>query len=193
MSEPWEGYEDWLTRLATRPLPGGVTVAALSAAMGAALVAKGMRITMASQSLSSSEQEMLEEILILADGKQAELLRVARADEGVYRTVLNTQGLPASDPARYRAWKRATEMPVQLAETCGALLDRLPVVLDMCRPSVLADVQVGGWLLDTGKRAGVRAAEANLVAWGDQARGEAFRSRLDALLEGELDRSSTLW
>ncbi|HSR31938.1 MAG TPA: cyclodeaminase/cyclohydrolase family protein [Anaerolineae bacterium] len=187
MSELWEAYEDWLIRLAMQPLPGGVTVAALSAAMGAALVTKVLRITVASQSLSSSEQEMLEGILILADDKRAELLQLARADEGAYRTVLNTQGLPASDPARYRAWKRATEVPIQLAETCGALLDRLPVVLDLCRPSVLVDIQVGSWLLDAGKRAGVRAAEANLQAWGEQAQGETFRSRLDALLEGELD------
>jgi formiminotetrahydrofolate cyclodeaminase len=184
VSEPWEGYEDWLSRLATRPLPGGVTAAALAAAMGAALVAKAMRITAASQSVVSSEQEMMEEILVLADVNQSELLRLARADEEAYRTVLNTRGLPALDPARNQAWKMATEVPVQLAETCGALLGRLPDLLNMCRPSVLVDMQVGGWLLDSGKRAGVRAAEVNLQAWGDQAQAKVFRSRLDALLEG---------
>jgi formiminotetrahydrofolate cyclodeaminase len=183
MSEIRNDFTGWLDRLASQPLPGGVAAAALSAAMGAALTAKVARLTLAQQSLTGAERAMVQDTLDLAGAQQTDLICLASADEQAYRAVLDAEGAPA----RRLAWQQATGTPLQVAEACRLLLDRLPELFTVCPPVVQVDLQTGGWLLETGVRSGLRAAKTNLGAWADGTEPPALGSRIDALQEAKLD------
>lgn len=177
--------DSWLESMAEQPLPGGVEAAALAAAMGTALLAKAVRVTLARGSAADWQRTTLESAAAVARTARGELLRLARADEAAYRRVLDTRHVPAPDQARRQAWQTASEVPLQVAEVCDDLLRRLPALDDLCWPPVRADLEIGKSLLRAGKQAGLLAARANLEAWGSDPLAERLATRLDDLEENE--------
>jgi len=182
---PMDRFDGWLNDMAARPLPGGVAAAAVSAAMGAALIAKAARLTLRRQELEPERRQKLEVVLQLSHSQRAELMRLADADERAYRAVLKSRTLPAMSPVRRRAWQEATEVPVCVAEAARAVLDGLHEFDGVCWPSVCVDFEIGASLLAAGMSAALLAAESNLHAWGDAQGSGALRRRIDALLEGK--------
>ena len=180
-----QDLEAWLDDMSTRPLPGGVAAAAVAAAMGVALIAKALRVTLNRQQLTASEQPVLEETLDLMQAQRVALFRSADADVEAYRAVLDTRSLAASDPARRQAWQSATEVPVAVAEACRLLLDRLPAVVPQCWSGVCVDFEIGSQLLQAGMQAGVLAAEANMSLGGAAIDGGPFRARIEALSQAD--------
>jgi len=183
VSEIRNDFAGWLDRLATQPLPGGVASAAMAAAMGAALTYKVARIALAEKSLTGSNRAAVQATLDLASAQQAELVRLSSADEQAYRAVLEAE----QAPARRLAWQQATRVPILVSEACRLLLDRLPGLYAVCPPVVYVDLQIGSWLLEMGVRAGLEAAGANLQVWARGTDLPAFRARIDALQEANLD------
>jgi formiminotetrahydrofolate cyclodeaminase len=175
--------ETWLDDMCTRPLPGGVAAAAVAAAMGAALIAKALRITLRRQQLATADQATLAEVLDLALTQQATLSGLADADIQAYQACLDTRSLAAGDPRQSQARQTAIEVPIAVAEACCALLGRIPGMLVHCWHGVCVDFEIGGQLLQAGMRAGILAAQANLGAWRDSALAGQFWARLEALLE----------
>jgi formiminotetrahydrofolate cyclodeaminase len=180
-----QDLEAWLDDMSARPLPGGVAAAAVAAAMGVALIAKALRVTLNRQQLTASEQPVLEETLDLMQAQRVALFRSADADVEAYRAVLDTRSLAASDPARRQAWQSATEVPVAVAEACRLLLDRLPAVVPQCWSGVCVDFEIGSQLLQAGMQAGVLAAEANMSLGGTAIDGGPFRARIEALSQAD--------
>jgi formiminotetrahydrofolate cyclodeaminase len=162
-----ENLETYVYNLACKALPGAVAAAAVSAAMGASIIAKAMRVTLR-HALPEDRNEDLQAVLDLALEQQAELLMLADADEEAYRAVLRQSARPNSTRAEREAWRRAAEVPIRVAEACRHLLEELPGVETRCWSSVKADLEIGGWLLETGLRAGLLAADENLRAWEDR-------------------------
>lgn len=156
-----QNLELWLHEMATKPLPGGVAAAAIAAAMGAALIAKAIQVTLQRQALGASDRLRLEATLGQAQTQLGELARLAEADEEAYRGVLDTAKLPPDALARRAARQTATETPLRLAEQCQSLLSNLPLVLETCWPAVRSEAKTGGWLLEVGVRAGLLAAKSN--------------------------------
>ncbi len=177
--------ETWLNEMSARPLPGGVAAAAVAAAMGAALIAKALRVTLNRQQFAAPDRAVLKETLHLTQAQQGALFRQADADVEAYRAVLDTRCLAASDPARRRAWQSATEAPVAVAEACRLLLDRLPGVVPQCWSGVCVDFEIGSQLLQAGMRAGILAAEANLSLGGAAVDGGPFRIRIETLWQAD--------
>jgi formiminotetrahydrofolate cyclodeaminase len=173
--------------MASQPLPGGVSAAAVAAAMGAALAAKVARVTLARGALGKAERAVLEDSLAMAASQQAALLRLAGDDERAYRAVLEAHDLSPGTPLWRQAWQEATEVPIRVAEASALLLDRVPSLTAICRPAVRVDLQVCAWLLALGVRAGLQAAEGNLVAYGNGPEAASFRARIRALQEGKID------
>lgn len=187
MSETWlADFDAWLARMAGQPLPGGVSAAALAAAMGAALSAKAARLTLARQPLADGERDMLRAVLVLAKDQCTTLRKLASDDERAYRAVLDARERAEHDASWRRAWQMAIEVPLQMAEACYSLRGRLSAVDRVCWPPVRADLRVGVWLLDCGMQAGRQAVEGNLRVWGDGPQAQESQLRLDAL-EAELD------
>lgn len=146
----------WLQEMATKPLPGGVAAAALSAAMGAALVTK---VTAGGRRLDRLG------LADLALAVRAELLQLAADDEAAYRRVLDTRHLPPADEVRHRARQRAIDVPLRVAEACRRLLAELPAPGEISSAALAVDFEIGRRLLQAGLQAGVLAAAQNLDAW----------------------------
>jgi formiminotetrahydrofolate cyclodeaminase len=184
----YSGYHDcvkdfgvWLHDLSTAPLPGGVAAAAVAAAMGAALLAKATRVTLRRQAVDETGRTALEAVLDLACDQLITLMHLAEVDERAYRAVLEVRKMPASSMTRREAWLEATEAPIRVAEACQSLLDRSSQWLDPCWPPVEHDLQTGRWLLETGVRAGLLAAEGNIRSCGDGPETESSQMRIDEL------------
>lgn len=176
-----EDFGTWLDDLSTKPLPGAVAAAALTAAMGAALIAKAARITLEKRPLDTDSRNMIQALWDLAESQRGSLVDLAHIDNRAYRAVLDARSLAASSPARVRAWLQATEAPVRLAEECRVLLERSAPLLDTCWPAVCPDPEIGIWFLETGLRAGLAAAEGNIGYCGDTQEAHSLRRRIDAL------------
>jgi formiminotetrahydrofolate cyclodeaminase len=174
-------FRIWLGELSNKPLPGAVAATAVSAAMGAALIAKATRITLERQEMDGTTRGALRALWELADRQQAVLFDLAEADERAYRAVLEARSQPETTSARAAAWLQATEIPVRLAETCHALLENAYPLLNACWPVVCPDPEIGAWLLETGLRAGLAAAEGNIGSCADTPETHALQRRIDAL------------
>ncbi len=173
--------ETWLNDMTTQPLPGGVAASALAASMGAALIAKALRITLEREPFEGTERQALVGALEQARDRQAEFRRLAESDMEAYRAVIATRSLAAGHPARRQAWHAATNTPLALAEGARRLLAVLAGVQCQCWPGVCVDYQIGAELLQSAVQSGRLAAAANLDDWGQAEAALPFRERLAAL------------
>lgn len=171
----------WLDDLSSKPLPGAVAAAAISAAMGAALIAKAARITLRKGQLDSMSRDTIQALWDMAEKRRAVLVDLAHADDRAYRGVLEARSLASSSPARAEAWLKATETPIRLAEVCQKLVEYSAPLLNTCWPAVCPDPEIGIWLLETATRAGLAAAESNIGYCSDTQETRSLRSRIDAL------------
>lgn len=86
-------------------MPAAGSVAALTTAMAAGLVAKAARV---------SEEEG---VALQADELRERVAPLAQADAEAYREALETlRSLPADDPGRADAFARASDIPLEIAE-----------------------------------------------------------------------------
>ncbi len=174
-------FSTWLKNLSTKPLPGAVSATALVAAMGAALVAKAIRITLRRQAVDGATRTALQAVFDLADREQDALIHLAEADEHAYRAVLEAKARPASPSVQREAWLQATEVPIRIAETCRSLVEASSPWLDHCWPALCPDLQIGLWLLEAGVSAALVAAESNIGFCGDTPQAKSLQLRIDAL------------
>jgi formiminotetrahydrofolate cyclodeaminase len=172
-------FNAWLKDLSTKSLPGAVAAAALAAAMGAGLVAKAARVTMHRGAVDGATPALLQEVIDLADRQQEALVRFAETDVRAYRAVLEARSAPPS--VQREAWLQATETPLRIAEVCRLLVECSSQWIDQCWPAICADLNIGLWLLQTGIRAGLEAAESNVGFCGDTPAAESLQMRIDAL------------
>jgi formiminotetrahydrofolate cyclodeaminase len=178
-------FDAWLNDLSTKASPGGVAAAA--AAMGAALLAKAVRVTLKRQPVAEPDRILLQSALGLAQVQTAILLDLSAADERAFRAVLDLQEQEAGSLAGRLVWLAATEVPVRVAEACHSLLTGLPDLVRLCWPAVYPDLKTGGWLLEVGVQAGLLSAQSNLSALGDGAQARSLRARMVGLTQSDRD------
>ena len=184
--DPWyhwsmQDLTTWLHNMSAKPLPGGVSAAALAAAMGAALLAKTARVSLRRQDMATEDRATMQAILDLARLHQQVLLDLVEADEEAYRAVLQARVRPDAHQSRDEPWRRATRVPIRVAETCDLILRQLPGLEGLCSPVVRPDLDIARWLLEVGRRTGLLAAQDNLQAWEDDANQASLRARMAAL------------
>jgi formiminotetrahydrofolate cyclodeaminase len=179
--------EAWLRDLSTKGSPGGVAAASMAAAMGAALMAKAVRVTLKHGSFREPDREFLEGSVALAQAQVAGLVELATADEKAVRAVLSLAAEEADSAAARTMWLEATTLPVQLGETCQLLLADLPRLATLCWSAVVPDLKAGGWLLEAGLKTGLLSAESNLRLMGEKADGTSLPGRIRQLQDGKTD------
>jgi glutamate formiminotransferase/formiminotetrahydrofolate cyclodeaminase len=132
MASPLAGMpvRDFLDELASdSPAPGGGSVSALAASMGAGLAAMVALLSHTKKGFES-KQEKLDAIATRAQALKDRLLAAVDADTAAFDRLLDAMRLPKDDPARDAAIAEATiaatEVPLGVLESC-------PEVIELCR------------------------------------------------------------
>ena len=139
---------------AQEPAPGGGTAAAVSGAMGAALVEMVAALTLGKEKFADVHPAM-GAILEAASVARAEMLSLAREDALAYEAVVAARRMPRENEeekaARARAIdaanRLATEVPMRTARTAVLLLAALPELAEKGNPNAVSDAGTAALLL----------------------------------------------
>lgn len=177
----------WLDELASAaPTPGGGAAAAISAALGAALVAMVCNLTIGKPRYAEHEPLMCD-ALSSATRLRAHAVRLAADDSAAFSAVADAYRLPSttsSDKAArgeaiQDALVAAAEVALRTATVAAAVIAEAGRILDGANINVISDVAVAA----TSARAGLTAAEINveinLKAMRDQERAATLRTELE--------------
>jgi formiminotetrahydrofolate cyclodeaminase len=174
------------------PAPGGGSVAALSGALGAALISMVCNLTV-SKKRYAAVQEDIEGLLEKSETLRKELVELLESDVKVYTEVSKAMKMPrATDEEKaartavmQKALKAATDVPMQVAEACVK-------VMGLCRPAAekgnvnaVSDAGVAVLMAEAGLRSAALNVLINLGWIKDAAFVMENRAKLDALLEGK--------
>ena len=186
-SKPIQTFLDELA--SAEPAPGGGSVAALSGALGASLVAMVCRLTIGKKGCEAVSAEM-QTILPRAEGLQRELADLMQADTDAYTRVLNAYKLPKNTDdekaARARALQaarqHASDVPLHVAELCAQVLALARVVAEKGNKNAASDGGVGALMAEAGLRGAAFNVTINLGCITDESFVQDHRARVAKLL-----------
>ena len=185
--KPIKSFLDELASSA--PAPGGGSVAALSGALGAALISMVGNLTIGKEKYASVQEE-ISELLEKSERLRKELTELLEADVRAYTELSQTMKMPRDteeqkktrEKAMDKALKAATNVPMQIAEACVA-------VMELCRPAAekgninaVSDVGVGMLMAEAGLRSAALNVLINLGWIKDETFVSDNRKKLDDLL-----------
>ncbi len=151
------------------PAPGGGSVAALAAALGAALGCMVARLTAGKPGYESVEADVRQTLSRL-DGLRKEMLQLVDEDTEAFNRVTAAFSMPKESgnqklersKAIQEALKGAARVPLRLAGRCGAALEAMSVLASKGNPSAASDVGVGALMLYAGLQGATLNVETNL-------------------------------
>lgn len=190
MSFTEKTLQTFLDELASaEPVPGGGSVAALSGALGAALVAMVCRLTIGKKGYEAVSAEM-QTILPRAEALRRELADLMQADTDAYACVMDAYGLPkttndeknARERAIQAALQRAADIPLRVAEACAQVLALARVVAEKGNKNAASDGGVGALMAEAGLRGAAFNVTINLGSIHDAAFVQDRRARVARLL-----------
>ncbi len=173
------------------PVPGGGTVAALSGALGAALVAMVCRLTIGKKGYEAVRDEM-QAILLRAEKLRGELLDLTQADADAYARVMEAYRLPkntdeeknARANAIQEALKHASDVPLHIAELCAQVLELAGPIAEKGNKNTTSDGGVGVLMAEAGLRGAVFNIAINLSSIEDTTFTQERRTRAAQLVAG---------
>ena len=155
-----------LDSLASRSsTPGGGAAAAITAALGAAIIEMACSFAIGRRKYANS-QEQLQRASGRCGEIRARAIELADLDSRVFRKVMDAFRLPSDSEARRetrrhaitQAGEAAARVPLELAELCGELVGLGADVAEWGNPNLVADA-VGGAAL---ARGAARVCELNV-------------------------------
>jgi methenyltetrahydrofolate cyclohydrolase len=172
------------------PAPGGGSVAALSGALGAALVSMVCNLTLGKKKYVAVEKDVVR-MLDRSEALRHRLADLLEADVQVYTQVSQAMKLPrdtdeqkaARTEALQNALQAATEVPMQVAEACVEVIDLCRPVTEKGNVNVVSDAGVAVLMAEAGLRSAALNVLVNLGWIKDEAFVEQNRAKLEALLE----------
>jgi formiminotetrahydrofolate cyclodeaminase len=179
------------------PTPGGGSAAALSGALGAALVAMVSAMPK-TRTGAPEERERLDASLAWAREAGARLRRLVDRDTQAYDAVVAAYRLSkgtddekaARKSAIAAALAGATEVPIETAEACLVVLKAAQEAAAHGNPSALSDARTGGVLAWAGVVGAAENVRINAVAQGDEA--GALVERIDDIVREGSARARSL-
>jgi formiminotetrahydrofolate cyclodeaminase len=185
-----KSLQTFLDELASaEPAPGGGSVAALSGALAASLVAMVCRLTIGKKGYEAVSAEM-QTILPRAETLQRELADLMQADTDAYTRVMNAYKLPKTTDdekdARTRAiqaaLQHASDVPLRVAEQCVQVLALARVVAEKGNKNAASDGGVGALMAEAGARGAAFNVAINLASITDVTFAQDRRARVAAIL-----------
>lgn len=174
------------------PAPGGGSVAALSGALGAALINMVSNLTIGKEKYAGVQDEITA-LLKKSESLRNKLADLLEEDVAVYTRLSQTMKMPRDTEeqkntrtkAMDKALKAATDVPLRVAEACAS-------VMELCRPAAekgnvnaVSDVGVGMLMAEAGLRSAALNVLINLGWIKDDKFVSKNQKRLDALLSGK--------
>ena len=171
--------------------PGGGAAAAISGAMGAALISMVANFTIGKKGYEDVEDES-KDILDKAEKLRADLTDAINDDVRVFNRVMDSYGMPketddekaARSAEIQAALKEATDVPLECAKLCREVVNLSQPIADKGNNNVISDAGVAvlaGY-------AGLRSAELNVYinigGIKDKEFADDRRQQLDSLLDG---------
>jgi len=186
---------DFLKKLGSEsPVPGGGSVAALSGALGAALIVMYGKLGMQRKGIDGDDQEVLQKTSIEAASYQNKLTRLITEDTLAYTEVMEAFKLPkttdeetkARQQAIQRAFHVAVEIPLETMNACVECLQLVAEVALVGNPSAFSDLKVAEYMCHAGAMGALENININIPAIKDQEfvqKVEARVARLKQSLE----------
>jgi formiminotetrahydrofolate cyclodeaminase len=162
------------------PAPGGGSAAALTCALGAALVEMAARIELSRGDGAHLAEGELDRMVEL----RRHALVLAEAELSAYAPVLDARRLPASDPVRpgriAEALDQASRGPLDIAETAAEVAELGERIAGAAEPAVRGDALTGVVLAEAAAASAAALVRVNLsdrptTAAAERARGAASR------------------
>ncbi len=174
------------------PAPGGGSVAALSGALGAALLSMVCNLTLGKKKYALVQDD-ISELVAQSEELRQRLTDLLEADVQAYTGVSRAYKMPrqtaeekaARSAAIQEALKAATQAPMQVAEACVEVLDLCTPAAEKGNVNAVSDAGVAALMAEAGLRSAALNVIININAIKDQAFRSAMQDKLDALLDGK--------
>jgi formiminotetrahydrofolate cyclodeaminase len=172
------------------PAPGGGSAAALSGALGAALVSMVCNLTLGKKKYAAVQDD-ISTLVEKSEALRHLLVDLLEADVEVYTGVSAAYKMPRKSPeekaartaAIQEALKGAAKVPLQVAEACVQVLDLCTPAAELGNVNAVSDAGVAALLAEAGLRSAALNVIININAIKDETFSSALRDELDLLLE----------
>ncbi len=174
------------------PAPGGGSVAALSGALGAALVSMVCNLTLGKKGYEEVQGEIAA-LLEKSEALRAELTGLLEADVAAYTAYSQTAKMPrdteeqkaARTAAMQAALKNATMVPLHIAEAAVKVMDLCRPVAEKGNKWAVSDAGVAVLMAEAALRSAALNVLINLGSIKDETFVAEKQAHLDRLLAGK--------
>lgn len=182
----------FLDQLASKlSTPGGGGAAAISGAMGAALISMVANFTIGKKGYEDVEEDC-KEILAKSEQLRADLTDAINVDVDVFNRVMASYGLPketdeekaARSSEIQAALKAATDVPLQCAKLCKEVINLSQPVAEQGNKNVISDAGVAVLAGYAGLRSAALNVYINIGSIKDKEFADDRRQQLESLLNG---------
>lgn len=157
------------------PAPGGGSVAALSAALGAALTAMVCRLTIGKKKYEAVQDEMMQ-ILGQADELKAKMTRLIDQDTEAFNAVMRAFGMPKESESEKQqrsaaiqdATRQATLVPLEVMKLAEQALGLAATVAEKGNVNSISDAGVAALVLAAGCEGAAYNVRINLATLKDE-------------------------
>jgi formiminotetrahydrofolate cyclodeaminase len=170
------------------PAPGGGSVSALAASLGAALASMVCRLTIG-KNTNATVQIELESVLIKSEKLRAKFTALIDEDTNAFKKVIAAYRLPKETTeqkaqrvtAIQAAYKEATVVPLQLLELCAEAIALLKIVGEKGNKNSLSDAGVAVLMLGAACNGAAMDVRINLASITDLSFVEANKILTNSL------------
>jgi len=188
--KPTKSFLDELASSA--PAPGGGSVAALSGALGAALISMVCNLTLGKPKYAAVQDDITA-ILKKSESLRKELTDLLEEDVQAYTLLSQTMKMPRDTEEQKstraalmdKALKGATGVPMRVAEACVLVMALCPSAAEKGNTNAVSDVGVGILMAEAGLRGAALNVLINLGLIKDERFVSESRKKLDSLLRGK--------
>ena len=183
--------QTFLDELASKAsTPGGGGAAAVSGAMGAALISMVANFTVGKKGYEDVEEDA-KEILAKSEDLRAKLTDAIKDDVDVFNRVMAAYGMPketdeekaARSAEIQAALKEATDVPLECARLCREVVNLSQPIADKGNNNVISDAGVAVLAGYAGLRSAALNVYINIGGIKDQEFADDRRKKLEALMD----------
>lgn len=173
-----------------RPTPGGGGAAAISGAMGAALVSMVCNLTIGKPKYAEVEAD-LKEVLVKSERLRGELTQAITDDVKAFDAVMGAYGLPKGETDEAKAartakiqaaLKEATDVPLECARLCAEVVKLAEVTADKGNLNVISDAGVAVQSAYAGLMSAALNVRVNAASIKDREFADGRLGELESLL-----------